>query len=321
MSGVYAPRRRTGIATPHSLVVCSSSSNWIQLPLLCLLTVACGDQLPSGPGASEAAASVGETVRVTGIPDENPSELIRRNQPLVDYLSEELGAQVEFVPVTDYGAAVQALSSGRVDFAWLGGFTFVQASRLADAVPLVMREIDRKFQSVFIASSKSGIGAPADLAGKSFAFGSKSSTSGHLMPRHFLTSVHGIDPETDFDGRPIYTGAHDATVKAVESGRVDAGALNILVWRRMLEEDKVDPGKVRVIWETPPYVDYVWAARPDVPELRRERFKRAFLRLDGSEAADQQVLALQDARRFVPASEDDFNTIERVGLSTGLLRD
>jgi phosphonate transport system substrate-binding protein len=321
MSGVYTERRRTAVAMSRGLATVRLSLSRRPLLLLCLLAAACGDQAGPRPEAPDAATKRREVVRLTGIPDENPTLLVRRNEPLVNYLSEELGAQVEFAAVTDYGAAVQALSSGQVDFAWLGGFTFVQARRLAGAVPLVMREIDRKFQSVFIASVESEITKPADLVGRTFAFGSKSSTSGHLMPRHFLESVHGIDPDTDFDGRPIYTGAHDATAKAVESGRVDAGALNILVWRRMLDEGKLDPTAIRVIWLTPPYVDYVWAARPGVPERRQRRFAKAFLSLDASKVSDGEVLALQDAEGFVLAREDDFDAIERVGLSTGLLRD
>src|SRR5688572_30400672 len=149
-----------------------------------------------------------DMIRLSGIPDENPTELQRKYQPMVDHLQRQLGVKVEYIPVIDYGAAVSALAAGKVDFAWLGGFTFVQAKVLAGAQPVVMRDIDRKFRSVFIASASSGIAKPADLRGKSFAFGSKSSTSGHLFPRHFLKTVHGIDPEKDFAGAPVYSGAH-----------------------------------------------------------------------------------------------------------------
>jgi phosphonate transport system substrate-binding protein len=284
----------------------------------------CGDRRDSGADSRESSLehpAPDEVIRVTGIPDENPTELVRRSQPLVDYLIEQLDTDVRYVPVTDYGAAVEALRSGKVDFAWLGGFTFVQARRLADAEPLVMRAIDRKFQSVFIAHAESGISQPSQLKGHSFAFGSKSSTSGHLMPRHFLTSVHGIDPDADFAGHPLYTGAHDATAKTVASGKVDAGALNKLVWERLVAKGQIDTSAVKVVWETPPYVDYVWAARRGVPEIRRLQFARAFLSLDASRERDRAVLALQDAERFVPATPGDFDAIEAVGLATGLLRE
>ena len=200
------------------------------------------DQGKSDPATTaDKDTSLPEVVRVTGIPDENPTELQRKYEPMVKYLEQKLGTKVEYVPVTDYGAAVQALSAGKVDFAWLGGFTHVQARVMTGAVPLCQRDIDRDFKSVFIANSKSGIASMADMKGKTFAFGSKSSTSGHLMPRHFLITEHKIDPDKDFKGPPLYSEAHDATVKLVESGKVAAGALNVEVWERMNKEGKVDP--------------------------------------------------------------------------------
>src|SRR5688572_4328397 len=168
---------------------------------------------PAGGKETPEKPALPETVRVTGIPDENPTELSRKYEPMVKFLEGKLGTKVEYVPVTDYGAAVQALEAGKVDFAWLGGFTHVQARVMSGAVPLCQRDIDRDFKSVFIANSKSGIKSVADMKGKRFAFGSKSSTSGHLMPRHFLLSEYKIDPDNDFDGPPIHSDAHDATVK------------------------------------------------------------------------------------------------------------
>jgi phosphonate transport system substrate-binding protein len=265
-----------------------------------------------GPEASKV-------VRITGIPDENPTELLRKYEPMVDYLRGRLGRDVEYVPVTDYGAAVQALSAGHVDFAWLGGFAHVQCRVMAEGVPLAMRDIDREFRTVFIAHEGSGIAKLEDLKGKKFAFGAKASTSGHLMPRHHLASA-GIVPERDFDGEPVYTGAHDATVALVSSGRVHAGALNFEVWERVRVEGRLDLAKVSVFWTTPPYVDYVWTSRRNVDPELRDRFARAFLDLDASNPAHQRVLALQGAKRFVAASPEDFAVLEAIARSTGLLK-
>lgn len=258
-------------------------------------------------------------IRVTGIPDENPTELAREYAPLVALLEARLGAPVEYVPVTDYGAAVQALVAGTVDFAWLGGFTHVQARTLAEVEPLVMRDIDRDFHSVFIANVDSGVETLADLKGKRFAFGAKSSTSGHLMPRHFLVETHAIDPERDFAGAPVYSGAHDATVVMVASGKVDAGALNMQVWERVVAAGEVDTSAVRVIWETPGYVDYTWTARTALPESTREAFKRAFLELDARDPEHRAILERLGAQSYVPASPRDFDAIEAIARATGLL--
>lgn len=259
------------------------------------------------------------TIRVTGIPDENPTRLSREYQPLIELLSEALDADVSYVPVTDYSAAVQALASGTVDFAWLGGFTHVQARNQGEVVPLVMRDIDREFRSVFIVATSAGITEVAEVEGKKFAFGSKSSTSGHLMPRHYLLTEHGIDPDRDFDGEPVFSGAHDATVKIVESGRVAAGAVNKQVWERMVAERSVDTSKVAVIWETPPYVDYVWTARAAVPEQVRARFAAAFLGLDAANPRDKAVLDRMGAVKYVGATPADFDAIEAVARRVGML--
>jgi len=262
----------------------------------------------------------GDVVRVTGIPDENPTKLQQDYAPLVSLLEKTLGKKVEYVPVTNYGAAVQALIAGKVDFAWLGGFTYVLARTRLKVEPLVMRDIDRKFHSVFIANKASGVRAPEQLKGKTFAFGSKSSTSGHLMPRYFLQTMFKIDPDKDFDGKPVFTGAHDATVKAVEAGRVDADAVNMQVWQRMKREGTVDLSKVVVIWTTPAYVDYVWTARTAVPASVREGFKKTFLGLDPSDALDKKVLDHAGAAKYVAASPADFDAIEKVARAVGMLK-
>lgn len=292
-------------------------------PCLVLLAAAlacgCSSKQSDEAAGDRSAASSPAIIRVTGIPDENPTELARSYQPLVAMLERELGTKVEYVPVTDYGAAVQALIAGKVDIAWLGGFTHVQARTMGKVEPLAMRDIDREFRSVLIAHVDSGIAAAADVKGKSFAFGSKSSTSGHLMPRYFLGSQHGIDPDKDFAGPPVYSGAHDATVKMVESGRVQAGAVNIQVWERMVEDGKVDTSKVRQVFTTPPYVDYVWTARAELPAPLRDKFKDAFLALDARNPAHKPILERLGASKYVPASAADFDAIETIARTVGLL--
>jgi phosphonate transport system substrate-binding protein len=289
--------------------------------LFAFLLLACGSETVPSPSASaNGSASPAKVIRVSAIPDENPTELQRKYKPLVDFLEKALGAKVKYLPVTDYGAAVSALASGKIDFAWLGGFTHVQARHQTEVVPLCMRAIDREFKSVFVASVDSGIEKVEDIKGKKFAFGSKSSTSGHLMPRHFLISQFSFNPDKDFDGAPLFSGSHDATIKMVETGKVDAGAANSLVWARLQKQKKVDTSKVKVVWTTPGYVDYVWTARKALSADVRKKFLDAFLALDESKPEDKKVLDLQDAKKFVAAKADDFDAVEKVALSTGLLK-
>ena len=260
-----------------------------------------------------------QVLRVSAIPDEAPTELQRKFKPLGEYLEKKLGMQVEFTPVTDYAAAVEALIHHKIDLVWFGGFTFVQAKVRSNnqVIPLVQREEDEKFRSVFITSDKN-ITKLEDLRGKTFSFGSESSTSGHLMPRSFLLAAK-INPDTDLK-RIAFSGAHDATVAAVAGGKVDAGALNISVWEKMVKENKVDVNQVRVFFTTPGYYDYNWTARADMEPELREKIIAAFLSLDKSDAQGKEILDLQRASKFIPTKAENYSTIEAAARDAGLLK-
>lgn len=266
---------------------------------------------------STAALAEQAVLRVSAIPDEAPTELLRKFEPLGAYLEQELDMKVTFQPVSDYAGVVEALGSKRLDLAWLGGFTFVQARlRTGDAIPLVQREQDAVFTSTFITADP-GIKEHKDLKGKSFAFGSVSSTSGHLMPRYFMQQ-DGLDVD-NYLGRVGYSGAHDATVAWVESGRVDAGVLNASVWEKLVEDGKVDTDKVRVYTTTPTYFDYNWTVRGDMDPELVERIKQAFLKLDPENPEHKAILDLQRASRFVDTKPENYQGIEQAARAAGLL--
>lgn len=264
-------------------------------------------------------AQAQQVFRITAIPDESPTELARKAAPLAKYLERKLGTKVEFTPVTDYAAAVEALVNKQVDLAWFGGFTFVQANQRSGGkvIPLVQREEDEKFRSVFITTDPA-VKSLADLKGRNLSFGSQSSTSGHLMPRNFLLAA-GVDPDRDLK-RVAYSGAHDATVAAVASGKVDAGALNISVWEKLVADKKVDPAKVRVFYTTPAYYDYNWSVHADMPAAQRQKLAQAFTELSAATAEGKEILELQRATRFLPTRVENYKGIEGAARNAGLLK-
>ncbi len=268
-----------------------------------------------------AAAYTPDVLKVSAIPDENPNELLRIYTPFADYLAKELGVKVQFTPVVDYAATVEGLAARKLDLVWYGGFTSVQAVRRTNgqATRLAMRKEDAEFKSVFVTRKDSGIKSLGDLKGKTFAFGSVSSTSGHLMPRYFLLK-NGIDPERDFAQKPAFSGAHDATALWVESGKVDAGALNFLVWDKLVETKKVDLTKITVFWTTPPYVDYVWTARSDLDPGLRERITQAFLKLKYDNPEHKRLLDLHRTKGYLRAQDEDWKGTEEAAISAGLLK-
>ncbi len=280
-----------------------------------LLTTAIASAILLSAGASYAQ----QVLRVSAIPDEAPTELQRKFKPLGDYLEKKLSMKVEFTPVTDYAASVEGLINNKLDMVWFGGFTFIQAKVRSNnqVVPLVQRAEDEKFKSVFITTSKD-INKLEDLKGKTFTFGSESSTSGHLMPRSYLLAAK-INPDTDMK-RIAFSGAHDATVAAVSGGKVDAGALNISVWEKLVAGGKVDTKAVHVFYTTPGYYDYNWSVRADMNPVVRKKLTDAFLALDAKNPADKEILDLQRASKFIPTKAENYAAIEAAAHNAGLLK-
>ena len=222
--------------------------------------------------------------------------------------------------MTDYAAVVEGLASNKIDLAWLGGFTFVQAKirTHGGARPIVQRAEDEKFTSKFIVPTASPAKSLADLKGKNFAFGAPSSTSGHLMPRYYLLKA-GVNPDTDFKA-VAFSGAHDATVAFVASGRAEGGVLNASVWDKLVEEHNPNAAKVRVLATTPPYYDYNWTVRPGLDPALTKKLTDAFLKLDPARPEDKEIMELQRASRFIPTQASNYDGIEAAAKSAGLIK-
>ena len=277
--------------------------------ILASVVVACGP---------EQAAP---TLKIAGIPDQNSSTIARRYEVLTSYLSERLGLNVEFVPTVNYAATVIGFKQDAIQLAWFGGLTGVQARKAVPGSTVIAgRPRDAKFHSKFIISTAVNASSLEDLEGLAFTFGSESSTSGHLMPRHFLLQA-GIDPDKDFRGLPNYSGSHDKTWKLVESGAFQAGALNEAVWDRAISEGKVDQSKVREMWITPAYFDYNWTVRGDLDEKFgagfTDRLQEALLGIDST---NEEIRELFQTDTFVASNNDNYRSIEEVATSLGIIK-
>ena len=247
-------------------------------------------------------------IAVGMIPDAGATQVsVQEKQPLRDYLSRIIGQPVTVVIPTNYNATVEALGNGSLDFAYLGALTYVKAHAQYGVIPLVQRTSDLEFHSLFITGTNSNIHSLGDLKGKTFAFGDINSTSGHLMPYLELKQA-GINVDKELKFR--YTGSHPATAKAVESGAMDAGALDETVYNSMVAEGKLDKTKVRVFYTSKPFVDYVWVARKDLNKDQKEKFVEAFTRL--KEGRDDAVLQVLRGKSFVRATDEEYGVLRQV---------
>ena len=269
-------------------------------------------------------------LQIGAIPDQNPEKLNRLYGALSEELSKKLEVPVRYAPVSNYAAAVSAFRTGSLDLVWFGGLTGVQARlQTPGARVLAQRDIDAEFTSVFIANGASGLrpltsaDQLVELKGRRLAFGSESSTSGRLMPQFFM-GENGVKPEDLAGGGPGFSGSHDATIAVVQSGAYEVGALNEQVWRSNVADGRVDPGKVSVIWRTPPYVDYHWVVRPGLDERFGDGFtnklQSTLLDLSADTENGATILELFGAERFIPAKDEDYVMIETVGRQLGKIR-
>jgi phosphonate transport system substrate-binding protein len=227
--------------------------------------------------------------------------------PLQQYLSEQLGSPVKIETPESYSTTMEGLSDGSIDFACLGAVNYVHAHAKWGVVPLVQRTIDLQLHTVFIAGADTSIHTLRDLKGKKFAFGDINSTSAHFMP-YLEMKQAGLNPEHDMELR--YSGAHPMTVKLVETGIVDAGAVDETVFNSLVSSGKTDGKKLRVFYTSKPYVDYVYVARKDVSETERERFVTALLKLKKGE--NDNVLKILRASRFIRATDEEYDPVRQV---------
>ena len=262
------------------------------------------------------AAYAATPLRVGMVPDAGATQVsIDEKAPLQQYLSKALGRPVQLIVPTNYNATVEGLGNGSLDIAYLGGLTYVKANRRYGAVPLVQRDVDQRFHSLFITRAGSGITKLADLKGKTFCFGDINSTSGHLVPRLILKRA-GIPAETALKSFR-HTGSHPATAQAVAAGVCDAGAIDETVFKSLVSDGKISAAAVKVFYVSPAFADYVWVARKDLAPAGRLAFARAMLALQpGRDGAALNVLR---ATKFVPARDTSYSTIARIAQELGLL--
>jgi phosphonate transport system substrate-binding protein len=297
---------------------------WFSVIILAILVfslAACGQKDTKASAGKKDTTTTKEVFKIGAIPDQNAAFLDKGMTAMAEYLSKKTGMKVEFVPSVDYAALVTGFQRGEIHMAWFGGLTSVQARNLVpDAESIVQRPNDAEFHSVFITQPGTGINKLDDLKGKSFTFGSESSTSGHLMPRYYLMEA-GIDPIKDFDGKPNFSGSHDTTYKLIESGAFKAGALNESVWQAAVKEGKVDTNKVKVFYTTPSFYDYNWTMNSNVDDVfgkgSKKKVKDALLSFTG----DQKDIAdLFQTDKFIETNNDNYKKIEKVAKELKIIK-
>jgi len=253
------------------------------------------------------------------LPDQGLKNLHKRYDPLLEYLAEEMGIRFKIVVPSSYSELVQLIGDQKVDLAYLGGFTFLQAHSRYGVQPLVMRDVDMRFTSVFLSKDNNAPHNLIDFKGKVFSFGSRLSTSGHLMPRHFMKLRKQIIPE-EFFSEVLFSGTHDKTAFMIRDGKADLGVANAEIIQTMFRDGRLKKKDVSIIWETPPYPDYVWAVSKNLTDEIKNELRDKFLALEINNTEQRKILIELGAKEFFPAGVNDFLSLKNIAEPLGLLK-
>ena len=272
----------------------------------------------SGLGGATAAE-----LKFTAIPDQDTARLEQRFGKIADYLTGKMGMDVTYVPVKSYAASVQAFKNNEVQMAWFGGLSGVQARLgVPGSVAIAQGAEDEHFVSYIIAHHSTGLtagsGLPKGIAGKTFTFGSKGSTSGRLMPEYFIRKQFNRAPD-DLFAKVGFSGDHSKTIALVQSGSYQVGAVNFKVWEKELASGKIDPTLVSVIWKTPEYPDYNWTVRGDADAVfgkgTIQMLQQALIEIE-----DPALLAAFPREKFIKADNGMYRPILETGRAIGIFR-
>lgn len=253
-----------------------------------------------------------DTLKVALLPDENASELIKRNQPLKDYLEKELGKKIQLIVTTDYSSMIEAMRFGRIDLAYFGPLSYVLAKSKADIEPFAAMVGDGKptYRSVVIANTNSNVNALSDIKGKKVAFGDRASTSSHLIPKTLMAEA-GVVHDRDYQQH--FVGSHDAVAVNVANGNAEVGGLSEVIWKALLERKLVDASKVKVIAYSKDYPQYPWTMRSDLKPDLKDKIRVTFGNLK-----DPAVLKNFKADGFAPITDKDYDVIRDMGKLLGI---
>lgn len=257
---------------------------------------------------AHAADSNPDTLKVALLPDENASELIKRNQPLKDYLTESLGKDIELIVTTDYSSMIEAMRFGRIDLAYFGPLSYVMAKSKSEIEPFAAMLVDGKptYRSILIANVDSGVNSYADIRGKKMAYGDQASTSSHLIPKTVLLEEAGLEGGKDYEQH--FVGTHDAVAVNVANGNADAGGLSEVIFAHVMDRGLIDRDKVKVLGHSNEFPQYPWAMRSNLDPALKKQIQAAFVAID-----DEEILKNLKAEGFVEIDDSAYDVIRDMG--------
>tara|TARA_B100000780_G_scaffold254782_1_gene203115 strand:- start:1148 stop:2014 length:867 start_codon:yes stop_codon:yes gene_type:complete len=200
---------------------------------------------------------------------------------LIKIVNKLTGFEINFIKVTDYNAAVEAMRADRAQIAWYGGKTYIKAAELASAEAFAAGvrpgEKDAGYFSYFVVKKDSNLKKFSDIKGKILSLNSIGSTSGDLIPQVELVKINlSTTNKNDFKN-VFYAGSHDACLLAVLNEQADVCGMSSRNFEARLADKTFKKNDVRIIHRSdrvpPPPLSY----SKKIPLEDRKKIKKAVL--------------------------------------------
>lgn len=228
-------------------------------------------------------------------------------------MGKQVGAEIKPFFASDYAGVIQAMRFGKVDMAWYGNKSAMEAVDRASGevfARVVYDDGTTGYTSILIAQKNSPINNVEDMLASAktlnFGNGDPNSTSGYLVPGYYVFGKHNVDPKQIF--KRTLNANHESNLMAVANGQLDVATFNSNSWDMMKERQPEILSKVKIIWESPeiPSDPLVW--RTDMSDDMKQKVKTFFVNY-GSTPEEQAVLKRLSWSKF---KESDNSQLEPI---------
>lgn len=235
-----------------------------------------------------------ETIRFAVTDLVGMEELQREFGKFVEVLEQKTGDEIEFFPVTNRTAAVEALRFKKVDFVMTGPAEYVVIKKRTNAEIVVGFSRPDYFATV-ITLADSPYSSVKALQGQTVAFGSVGSTSKHLGPIQAIAD-NGL---TTDDIKPVHTKLPVAW-ESLKRGDVAAVGMNHLNFMKFRAQEQakggMEAGAFRVIARGPDLPNDVLMAGAHVSAETVEKMRNVFV--DNSDELIKAILSGEDNKKY-----------------------
>ncbi|NEO85375.1 MAG: phosphonate ABC transporter substrate-binding protein [Spirulina sp. SIO3F2] len=250
-------------------------------------------------------------------------------EPLLEEMSEALERPVVGFYAPDYASVTEAMGTSKVQVAWFGGKSYIEAAERAGAeafAQTVALDGTKGYYSHLITNKDNAIAAEVDLgagngdqyvvenaAELTFAFNDPGSTSGFLVPTYYIFAQQGVNAEKIFS-ELIYMGSHEATALAVAENQVDVATNNSENLDRLKVAAPEALEKLQIIWTSPIIPSDPLAYHQELPDCLKESIQTFFFNYD-----NEAVLTGLQWSGLDPASDEDWDTIRELQIAKDIL--